>query len=69
MNIKLTYLYRDGANYKKFNEVVFLNKNGLAMLTNGDWKICTLRNGIMRLTTYGMNTIVWKRLMKWENLI
>jgi hypothetical protein len=31
MNIKLTYLYRDGANYKKFNEVVFLNKNGLAI--------------------------------------
>jgi hypothetical protein len=27
MNIKLIYLYRDGANYKNYNEVVFVNPN------------------------------------------
>lgn len=26
MNIKFLYLYRDGGNYKNFNEVVFTNK-------------------------------------------
>jgi len=26
MNIKLTYLYRDGGNYKNFNEVIFTNE-------------------------------------------
>lgn len=25
MNIKFCYLYRDGANYKRYNEVTFLN--------------------------------------------
>jgi hypothetical protein len=29
MNIKFSYLYRDGANYKQFNEVVFSNPNNL----------------------------------------
>ena len=29
MNIKLTYLYRDAANYKQYNEVVFANPNEL----------------------------------------
>ncbi len=29
MNIKFSYLYRDGANYKKFNEVVFANPSNL----------------------------------------
>jgi hypothetical protein len=27
MNIKFSYLYRDGANYKNFNEIVFANPN------------------------------------------
>lgn len=31
MNIKFSYLYRDGANYKQFNEVVFSNPNNLPM--------------------------------------
>jgi hypothetical protein len=30
MNIKLSYLYRDGANYKQFNEVVFHNPRNLS---------------------------------------
>ncbi len=25
MNVKISYLYRDGANYKQFNEVIFTN--------------------------------------------
>ena len=28
MNIKFCYLYRDGANYKNFNEVIFDNPDG-----------------------------------------
>lgn len=31
MNIKFSYLYRDGANYKNFNEVVFLNPDGIGL--------------------------------------
>jgi hypothetical protein len=27
MNIKFCYLYRDGSNYKNFNEIVFSNPN------------------------------------------
>lgn len=27
MNIKLNYLYRDGANYKQYNQVIFANPN------------------------------------------
>ena len=27
MNIKFTYLYRDGANYKNYNELIFDNDN------------------------------------------
>jgi hypothetical protein len=27
MNLKFAYLYRDGANYKNFNEVIFSNPN------------------------------------------
>jgi hypothetical protein len=29
MNIKLSYLYRDASNYKRFNEVVFRNPNAI----------------------------------------
>ncbi|MBI5372859.1 MAG: hypothetical protein HZA79_12625 [Sphingobacteriales bacterium] len=29
MNIKLSYLYRDGSNYKNYNEIIFTNKKGL----------------------------------------
>jgi hypothetical protein len=29
MNIKFTYLYRDAANYKQYNELVFANPNEL----------------------------------------
>lgn len=29
MNIKLLYLYRDGANYKNFNEIIFSNPNSI----------------------------------------
>lgn len=32
MNIKLSYLYRDGANYKNFNDVIFLNPSNLSLL-------------------------------------
>ncbi len=28
MNIKFSYLYRDGGNYKNYNEVIFDNPNG-----------------------------------------
>lgn len=28
MNIKMTYLYRDGGNYKTWQEVVFTNRSG-----------------------------------------
>ena len=31
MNIKFSYLYRDGANYKYFNEVVFSNPNEIPL--------------------------------------
>jgi hypothetical protein len=31
MNIKFSYLYRDGANYKQFNEVVFSNPSDLTV--------------------------------------
>ena len=31
MNIKFSYLYRDGANYKQFNEVVFSNLTNLTL--------------------------------------
>ena len=27
MNLKFAYLYRDGANYKNYNEVIFSNSN------------------------------------------
>ena len=27
MNLKFAYLYRDGANYKNYNEVIFSNPN------------------------------------------
>ncbi len=29
MNIRFCYLYRDGANYKNFNEIVFSNPNAI----------------------------------------
>ncbi|MFO1471016.1 MAG: hypothetical protein U1F27_08280 [Turneriella sp.] len=31
MNIKMTYLYRDGGNYKHWFEVVFPNRNGISV--------------------------------------
>jgi hypothetical protein len=31
MNVKLNYLYRDGSNYKKWAEVVFLGSDNLAI--------------------------------------
>ena len=31
MNIKFSYLYRDGANYKQFNDVVFNNPTNLTV--------------------------------------
>jgi hypothetical protein len=31
MNIKFYYLYRDGANYKNFNEIIFSNPNDLKL--------------------------------------
>ena len=31
MNMKFKYLYRDGSNYKQFNEVVFANLNNLTL--------------------------------------
>ncbi|RYD56871.1 MAG: hypothetical protein EOP56_10795 [Sphingobacteriales bacterium] len=47
MNIKLSYLYRDGANYKQFNEEIFSNRNHLELgyideeirkcLIDGEW--------------------------------
>ncbi len=30
MNLKFCYLYRDGANYKNFNEIIFSNPNTLS---------------------------------------
>lgn len=27
MNLKFAYLYRDGANYKNYNEIIFFNPN------------------------------------------
>jgi hypothetical protein len=30
-NLQLNYLYRDGANYKQFDFVIFTNPNGLAL--------------------------------------
>ena len=32
MNIKFCYLYRDGANYKNFNEIIFSNPNSINYL-------------------------------------
>lgn len=29
MNIKFNYLYRDGANYKQYNHIVFLNPDSM----------------------------------------
>jgi hypothetical protein len=31
MNIKFSYLYRDGSNYKNFNDVVFSNSNSISL--------------------------------------
>ncbi len=31
MNIKFCYLYRDGGNYKNFNEIVFANPFGITL--------------------------------------
>lgn len=48
-NVKFCYQYRDGANYKNYNEVVFLNDTGKTIaeikdiikkaLINGEWFI------------------------------
>ena len=50
MNIRFSYLYRDGANYKNFNEIVFSNPNFIDSkeiektirnkLIDGQWFIC-----------------------------
>ena len=32
MNIKFNYLYRDGSNYKQYNEVIFSNPNAINVL-------------------------------------
>ncbi len=32
MNIKFSYLYRDGSNYKQYNEVIFSNPNAINVL-------------------------------------
>lgn len=47
MNIKLSYLYRDGGNYKQFNDEIFTNTNNLEItfvqqevkkcLIDGEW--------------------------------
>ena len=47
MNVKFNYLYRDGANYKNFNSVIFKNSKNLqigdidarvrSMLIDGIW--------------------------------
>lgn len=31
MNIKFSYLYRDGSNYKQYNQIVFSNPNQIAL--------------------------------------
>lgn len=31
-NIKFNYLYRDGANYKKFNSIIFKNDSGISLV-------------------------------------
>ena len=31
MNIKFSYLYRDGSNYKQYNQIVFANPNQIAL--------------------------------------
>lgn len=31
MNIKLSYLYRDGANYKQYNNVIFANPDVISL--------------------------------------
>ena len=51
MNIKFNYLYRDGANYKNYNEVVFDNAKNLSIqsietvikenLIEGQWFIAS----------------------------
>ena len=50
MNIKFCYLYRDGGNYKNFNEIVFSNPNSIDLqeiekliqekLIDGKWFYC-----------------------------
>ncbi len=32
MNIKFSYLYRDGANYKNYNQIIFSNPNSINLL-------------------------------------
>ena len=32
MNIKFCYIYRDGANYKNYNEIIFSNPNSINLL-------------------------------------
>jgi hypothetical protein len=51
MNIKFRYLYRDGANYKSFNEIIFRNRDNLnlkevdeiirAKLIDSKWFVAT----------------------------
>ena len=31
MNIKLSYLYRDGSNYKQYNQIIFDNPNSITL--------------------------------------
>ena len=31
MNIKFSYIYRDAGNYKKYNQLVFANPNGIVL--------------------------------------
>jgi len=50
MNIKFSYLYRDGGNYKNFNEIIFYNPNDRTLveveciikekLIDGTWFYC-----------------------------
>ena len=50
MNIKFSYLYRDGSNYKNYNQIVFSNPSSRTVeeiekiicdkLTDGKWFYC-----------------------------
>ncbi len=67
MNIKLTYLYRDGANYKQFNEVVFCNPEKILLEEVEETIIASLIDGTWFVAdNWSLPNMFFKEYM-WNN--